>query len=79
MPKTIQGVPETVTRERYIELIRSLGFDPELTRRITLWVHSADVEVYDANEQGRIKDGRTHLVTIRVDDAEPDDITGAAV
>lgn len=72
----IEGIPETITRQQYVETIRGLGIDPEQLLELR-WDHQGiHAVVYALNKDGmRFATGNrpnrrpaTHKLFIRVED-----------
>ena len=65
MSVTIDGVPETVSRDDYVSLIRHYGFNPDRLKSLTFGARSIVAEVFPDDEalgQGY------HTVVIKVED-----------
>lgn len=70
---TIPGVPVSIPRGRYMELIRSLGLDPHGITWIRFDVDGITAETIARDENGRVFDGgpnelAKHLIRIKIDD-----------
>ena len=74
----ITAVPETITREQFLGMIRSLGIDPTQLQSMTWSFNGIEAVVYALNDEGHryaIRDaggprGATHKITIRVVDED---------
>lgn len=55
MPKTISGVPESITREQYLFLINSVGFNPDDIRELTFARDGIHAEVFERDENGHAR------------------------
>jgi len=66
--KTITGVPESLTREQYVSLIESVGFDVKDLRSLEFRMDGIYAEVMDRDESGRLHldEARDEVVTNRV-------------
>ena len=66
--KTITGVPESLTREQYVSLIESVGFDVKDLRTLEFRMDGIYAEVMDRDESGRLHldAARDEVVTNRV-------------
>ena len=53
MSKTIEGVPESITREQYLDLFRALGIDPKELVSLTFVADGIHAVVFALNDQGR--------------------------
>jgi hypothetical protein len=77
--KTIEAVPESLTREQYVSLIRSVGFETKYVRKLEFRMDGIYAEVYDHHEDGAIRihkdadDAVINTVWIPVADELPDD------
>jgi hypothetical protein len=75
MTKSIKGVPESITRQQYVDLINSLGIDPYLL--YDLWFGRntivATVKALDENGKGYAGEERNemakHNIVIKVVDS----------
>jgi hypothetical protein len=54
--KTVVGVPESLTREQYVSLIESVGFEAKHLRSLEFRMDGIYAEVMD------LKDGKPHIV-----------------
>jgi hypothetical protein len=52
MPKTIPAVPESITREQWVSLFESLGFNPADTRELRLAPDGAHAVVLARDAEG---------------------------
>ena len=71
--KTIAAVPESITRQQYIELIESLGFNPNDLRHMTFTLGGIFADVLSRDENGKLMEGgpneiATHRVHIPIVD-----------
>lgn len=60
MSKVINGVPESLTREQFTQIIRSFGFEPTHLTELTLDATGVHAVVFDFKEDGSrhlLKDG----------------------
>lgn len=64
MAKTITGVPESITRDQYLSLINSVGFDANEIRELTFATDGIHAEVFerDTNGHPRIDDDGMSVV-----------------
>lgn len=53
--KTIVSVPESLTKEQYTSLVESVGFAPSDVRRLEFRHDGVYAEVFDRDENGRIR------------------------
>lgn len=51
-PFTLDAVPQCISRDRYVELIRALGLDPTNVKRVEFRTDGVYVEVMYRNERG---------------------------
>jgi hypothetical protein len=71
--KTIAAVPESITRQQYIELIESLGFNPNDLRHMAFGLGGIFAEVVSRDENGKLMHGApneiaTHTIHIPIVD-----------
>ena len=71
--KTIAAVPESITRQQYIDLIESLGFNPHDLKRLTFDRDGICAEVMARDDNGKILIGgpneiATHKIFIPIVD-----------
>lgn len=52
MSKLIKGVPESLTREQFTEIIESFGFDPKHVKEMRLDSTGVHVTVFEFKEDG---------------------------
>ena len=52
--KTIPGIPETISREKYVELIEALGIDPSAICSLRLLRDGIECEVFAKNDGRRV-------------------------
>jgi len=52
--KTIPGVPESLTREQYMSLVESVGFDGKYLRSLEFRIDGIYAEVFERNEKGNL-------------------------
>lgn len=60
MSKVINGVPESLTREQFTQIIRSFGFEPTHLKELRLDATGVHAVVFDFREDGTrhlLKDG----------------------
>ena len=74
MALSIDAVPETITREQYLSLIRSVGFEPADIMELRFTTEGIVATVVVRNEAGTlVVDGNefaTHEVFVQVSDVE---------
>lgn len=76
--KTVNGVPESLTREQYTSLIAAVGFNVENLRKLEFRVEGVYAEVVERRPDGSFvihsKDGTVavNTVFIPIRDPEPD-------
>ena len=71
MPKTIPGVPESISREAYKSLFEAVGIDPMQTKELSFRADGIHATVFALNNDGTRAydpaDGRPkHLIYIPV-------------
>jgi hypothetical protein len=66
--KQIDGVPESITRERYASLIAAVGFNVTDLRRLEFRLDGVYADVYDRDDKGhlRIDEQRNEAIVNRV-------------
>lgn len=52
--KTITAVPESIPRAQYLDLVRSLGFDPADIRKLEFRIDGIYAAVYERNDRGQL-------------------------
>lgn len=76
MPKTIESVPESISRADYIAMFQRVGIDPNYTASLTFHPKSIEAVVFERADDGaRLLDPHgdgyiKHIVSIPVRDDE---------
>lgn len=55
MSKTIEGVPEFLTREQYLAPLAAIGLNPDVISEIRYASDGVHALVFDRDEEGRIR------------------------
>ena len=76
MSKTIQGVPESISRAEYIAMFEGIGIDPRYSQSLTFQPDHIEAVIFERDANGaRILDGQgegyiKHRISIPVRDDE---------
>ena len=54
MPKTIPGVPESITRDAYIKLFEAAGIEPRNTTELSFKADGIYASVFERTEAGAL-------------------------